>query len=100
MSRGVKSIITTDSTIHHHTVLLEKNNIKVYYRANDVKSKALSKGALGCGISGSGPSIFALSKGLKMAKEVELSISEIYSKTGIEFYTFISKINTEGIKVI
>jgi len=67
---------------------------------NDVKSVALSQGALGCGISGSGPSIFALSEGIEMAKKVELAISEIYSKTGIEFYTFISKINTEGIKVI
>ena len=67
---------------------------------NDVKNAALSQGALGCGISGSGPSIFALSEGLEMAKKVELAISEFYSKTGIAFYTFTSKINTEGIKVI
>jgi len=67
---------------------------------DEVKNAALNKGALGCGISGSGPSIFSLSKGLEMAKQVENAIRETYSKTGIEFYTFTSKINTEGIKVI
>ena len=55
---------------------------------------------LGCGISGSGPSIFSLSQSESMAKQVELAIREVYSKTGIEFYTFTSKINTEGIKII
>lgn len=34
-----------------------------------IKSEAIKAGALGCGISGSGPSIFALSKGKKMQKK-------------------------------
>ena len=67
---------------------------------NDIKTAALQKGALGCGISGSGPSIFALSSSMKRAMDVEAAIHEIYGNSEIEYYTFISKINKQGIKVI
>ena len=61
---------------------------------------AVKKGALGCGISGSGPSIFALSKGMETAKKVATTIREIYAKTGLDFDIHISKINSQGIKII
>ncbi|MRX65442.1 homoserine kinase [Maribacter luteus] len=67
---------------------------------NDVKKGALASGALGCGISGSGPSIFAFSKGEATAKKVALSMKEVYEKIGIDHDVHISKINTEGIKEI
>ena len=63
-------------------------------------SEVIKAGALGCGISGSGPSIFALSRGEKIAKKVEKTMQNVYSKTEIPFYTFISKINTRGIKIL
>ncbi|MHA7057267.1 homoserine kinase [Aquimarina sp. M1] len=66
----------------------------------NVKNEAIAQGALGCGISGSGPSIFALSKGMETAKKVAEAIREVYTKTGIDFDIHISKINTEGIKII
>jgi homoserine kinase len=81
-------------------VIVEPHRSQLIPFFNMVKNAALSNGALGCGISGSGPSIFALSKGMDIAKQIEQAINEVYSKTGIEFYTFTSKINTEGIKVI
>jgi len=99
----VHALHTNDYTLISKSledVIVEPHRSQLIPFFNDVKSAALSKGALGCGISGSGPSIFALSKGLETAKKVELAISEFYSKTGIAFYTFTSKINTEGIKVI
>ncbi len=65
-----------------------------------VKEAALSSGALGCGISGSGPSIFALSKGDKTATLVADAIRNVYSKTGLKFDIHISKINNDGIKII
>ena len=65
-----------------------------------VKKAAMTKGALGCGISGSGPSIFALSKGIDIAKEVANTIKEVYTKTGLDFDIHISKINNQGIKII
>ncbi|MDV7139271.1 homoserine kinase [Maribacter sp. TH_r10] len=67
---------------------------------NDVKKGALTSGALGCGISGSGPSIFAFSKGEATAKKVALSMKKVYEKIGIDHDVHISKINTEGVKEI
>lgn len=66
----------------------------------NVKKAALNQGALGCGISGSGPSIFALSRGLETALNVEKAIREVYGKTGIEFDIHVSKINNEGVRII
>lgn len=67
---------------------------------SEVKTKSMRAGALGCGISGSGPSIFALSKGAENAKNVAKAMSKIYDKIGIDFDIHISKINTQGVKKI
>ncbi|RLJ60938.1 homoserine kinase [Lacinutrix venerupis] len=81
-------------------VIVEPYRSKLIPHYNDVKEAALNNGALGCGISGSGPSIFSLSESLETAKKVEKAIQEVYSKTEIEFYTFTSKINADGIKIL
>lgn len=65
-----------------------------------VKSESLLAGALGCGISGSGPSIFALSKGEANAQEVAKAMRHVYQKIGIDYDIHVSKINTEGIKIV
>lgn len=64
------------------------------------KENALKAGALGCGISGSGPSIFALSQGLQNAEKVGDAMREVYEKIGVDYDVHVSKINTEGIKKI
>jgi len=63
-----------------------------------IKSNAINAGALGGGISGSGPSIFALSKGGATAKKVAKSMHETYQNIGIPFDIHISKVNTQGVK--
>lgn len=65
-----------------------------------VKSNSLKAGALGCGISGSGPSIFALSKGLETAEKVAASMKSVYENVGIDFDIHVSKINQQGIKIL
>jgi len=67
---------------------------------DDVKKASLKAGALGSGISGSGPSIFAFSKGEDTAKKVGEAMAEVYQKLGIDFDIHVSKINTEGVKII
>jgi len=67
---------------------------------DEVKAKSIDTGALGGGISGSGPSIFMLSKDEATALAVEKTIIEIYNKIGIDFHTYVSTINNNGIKVI
>ena len=63
-----------------------------------VKATAINHGALGCGISGSGPSIFSFSKGEATAQKVGLAMKEVYKKIGIDFDVHVSKINANGIK--
>ncbi|WP_233901059.1 homoserine kinase [Tenacibaculum piscium] len=65
-----------------------------------VKSEAIKAGALGAGISGSGPTIFALCKGDDAVKKVHKAIQNAYADKNINFTLFSSKINTEGIKIL
>ncbi|MBT8394339.1 MAG: homoserine kinase [Flavobacteriaceae bacterium] len=83
-----------------HDVIVEPHRSQFIPNFDEVKNEALVAGALGCGISGSGPSIFALSEGFDTAKKVEAEMKKIFSNTDIAFETYVSKINTEGIKVL
>lgn len=65
----------------------------------EVKMQSIEAGALGGGISGSGPSIFMLSRDEQTAKDVEKVMKEIYTKTGIDFHTYVTTVNTQGVKV-
>ena len=65
-----------------------------------IKKTALENGALGSGISGSGPSIFALSKGIETANRIAEAMSVVYKEINLPFEIHISKVNPEGIKII
>lgn len=67
---------------------------------DSVKTKALEAGALGGGISGSGPSIFALSKGKHAAEKVATAMSKVYDEMNLKYEIHVSKINAGGIKII
>tara|TARA_R110002049_G_scaffold24009_6_gene85336 strand:+ start:18611 stop:19534 length:924 start_codon:yes stop_codon:yes gene_type:complete len=81
-------------------VVIEPYRKQLIPHFDDVKSAVLEAGALGCAISGSGPSIFALSKSEATAKAVQLAMQNVYSKSNIQFETYVSKINTQGIKIL
>lgn len=80
--------------------IVEPHRSKLIPDFDLVKQNALEAGALGCGISGSGPSIFTFSKTLQDAENVSDSINDIYSKNNIPFHIYISQINIQGIKII
>ncbi len=61
-----------------------------------VKAAALDSGVLGCGISGSGPSVFALSKGMHIAEVAAQKMNEEFKKIGIESDIYVSKVNNKG----
>ncbi|PRX55385.1 homoserine kinase [Flagellimonas meridianipacifica] len=65
---------------------------------DDIKTRSLESGALGCGISGSGPSIFALSKGKNIAQRVAQAMTQVYEAIDVEFDVHVSPINTIGVK--
>jgi homoserine kinase len=65
-----------------------------------IKSKSKEAGALGGGISGSGPSIFMLSKEAQTASSVETIMKETFLQLGIEFKTYITTIQKSGVELI
>ncbi|UII76280.1 homoserine kinase [Flagellimonas sp. HMM57] len=65
---------------------------------DSIKVNAREAGALGCGISGSGPSIFALSKGEHTALQVADAMKETYKNIDVDFDIHVSKINIEGVR--
>jgi homoserine kinase len=67
---------------------------------DEVKSKCKNAGALGGGISGSGPSIFMLSKEEETADKVEAIMKEIYEKIGVDYKTYVTQINPHGVKIL
>lgn len=71
--------------------------IPLFYKA---KQAAIDAGALGSSISGSGPSIFALSKSHEDADRVKRAFEEVYQGTGITVNTFTSKVATQGAQVL
>ncbi len=67
---------------------------------DEVKIAALDAGVLGTGISGSGPSIFALSGDEATAKRAGEKMKEIYNKMKIDSEIYVSEINQHGPKII
>ena len=65
-----------------------------------LKKASKDAGALGFGISGSGPSVFALTKGTDSAEKVFKALEHIISSIGIDFDFYLSKINQQGIKIL
>lgn len=67
---------------------------------DEVKSTCKEAGALGGGISGSGPSIFMLSREEKTAREIEKVMKDVYTKIGIDFHTYVTTVNKKGVEVV
>lgn len=64
---------------------------------DDVKKLSREAGALGGGISGSGPSIFMISREEKAARQVEEVMNDIYVRLGLDFKTYVTTISYEGV---
>ena len=56
-------------------------------------------GALGGGISGSGPSIFMLSKTKEIAIAVEKEMKQLYDGIGLPHHTYVTSINQTGVEI-
>lgn len=65
-----------------------------------IKEEAISAGALGCGISGSGPTIFALSTERELATRTGKVIQNEFQKFKVESEMYVSKINDKGARVV
>ena len=67
---------------------------------DEIKRKCIEAGALGGGISGSGPSIFMLSENEKIAKATEKVMKEVYEKIAVAYNTYVTTINKRGVEIV
>lgn len=65
-----------------------------------IKEKAVEAGALGCGISGSGPTIFTLSTEREIAVRAGKIIQQQFKMLRLDSEVYVSKINTVGAKLL
>jgi homoserine kinase len=66
---------------------------------SEVKRVSMEAGALGGGISGSGPSVFMLSKDEVTAHKVEAAIKSVYGTVGVAYNIYVTTINPDGVKI-
>ena len=66
---------------------------------DDIKKQCKNAGALGGGISGSGPSIFMLSQEENTALKVEQIMKDVFGNLKIDYHTYVTKINDGGVKI-
>ncbi len=68
---------------------------------DDVKHAALQAGALGCSISGSGPSMFAVAKNVHAARAIGLAMKKAFTRVAkVESEVYVSRVNMDGAKIM
>ncbi len=77
-------------------VIIEPQRAHLIPHFYEVKNAALKEGALGCSISGAGPSIFALCSNSLVAENVAIQMEKVFKDNKIGCTVYHSKINKEG----
>lgn len=62
-----------------------------------IKSECKSAGAIGGGISGSGPSIFMLSRDKQTANKVAGVMKSVYDRIGVNYHIYVTTVNHQGV---
>jgi len=83
-----------------HDVLIEPTRAILIPQFYEMKQIAMDNGALSFGISGSGPSVVAITKGQDIAQVVADKIQEHLVASGIDSFKYVSSVNVEGPRVI
>ena len=65
-----------------------------------VRDSALAAGAVGAGLSGSGPTVFALCRGRRSAEKAALAMADTFrAEAGLPADTVVSSVNTAGARI-
>jgi homoserine kinase len=67
---------------------------------HEMKKQCKTAGAIGGGISGSGPSVFMLSRDEPTATAVDQVMKSIYDRIGLNYYTYVTRISQQGVTCI
>jgi homoserine kinase len=65
-----------------------------------IKKECREAGAIGGGISGSGPSIFMLSRDEDTARNVATVMKSIYDRIGVNYHIYVTTVNHRGVKCL
>ncbi|MFD2719026.1 homoserine kinase [Hymenobacter monticola] len=66
----------------------------------EAKARAMAAGAIGGGISGSGPSIFMLNRDEATAQSVGAALGGVFAELGIAFNVYVGPVGTQGAYVV
>jgi homoserine kinase len=66
---------------------------------DEIKAKCKAAGALGGGISGSGPSVFMLCETETVAQASAAVMQSVYEKIGVDYHVHVTTVNTAGTTV-
>ncbi|WP_295182465.1 homoserine kinase [uncultured Christiangramia sp.] len=83
----------------HDAIVEPVRSILIPY-FDELKKLALDNGALGFGISGSGPSVFAMCQGDSAAEEVKSAYLNFLQDKEMGFELHVSEINKTGIRIL
>ena len=101
LSGFIAALYTADYKLMHnslHDLLAEPHRSKLIPNFDKAMAVIKNNQGIGGGISGSGPTMFALSKSNKTAEKIGLNWKELYKNIGCQVY--VSKINNNGPIVI
>ncbi|MBC8322902.1 MAG: homoserine kinase [Candidatus Marinimicrobia bacterium] len=78
----------------------EPHRAKLIPGYENVRQSAMDTGAIGCGISGSGPAVFALSDSLEKAKNIGLAMVSTFKNSGLTSQSYCSPIHTQPPEIL
>jgi homoserine kinase len=99
----VLGLCTSDSSIISKSlddVIIEPERSVLIPGFMKAKQAAIGAGALGCSLSGSGPSMFALCESEEVAIAAGKQMAAVFKEQGIASTTYISSINNQGAVVL
>jgi homoserine kinase len=84
-----------------HDMVIEPARSFLIPNFKEMKSTAVANNALAFGISGSGPSIFALAEGEENAKRIETALLKVYEGGDVSTQTFINAlVENSGARIL
>jgi len=81
-------------------ILIEPTRAILIPQFYEMKEIALQHGALSFGISGSGPSVVAITRDEQIAKSIADRIQAHLKENEIDSFGYVSKVNIEGPRVL
>lgn len=65
-----------------------------------VKAAAIAAGALGCSISGAGPTVFALTDDIRQGANIAAAMQAAFAEHGVRSRAFVTGGNNSGVRVV